>query len=300
MTVKRYLRIAVLAVAAQLPVLVATPLLAESVSAHNVVQIRQNIVQDARRYLGVRYVWGGNGPNGIDCSGLVCRVYQDVASRRLPRTTQTEFARGTPISPGTIQPGDLVFFNTEGYVSHVGIYIGHDEFIHAASAGPDTGVIISSFAEAYYRERFVGARRFLPAEPSVVAGADSSSPALNSAQATPVSAQAILPAGNLAAAFSGKFVMSFGTMTLRVSDAEGNVQGTFVSSGNAGWMMGKIDRQSGTLRADWVIPETATNYRTAGVIVFKPSADGHRLVGSWRYDGQKSWHQTWIAVAAGS
>jgi cell wall-associated NlpC family hydrolase len=145
---------------------------AQTASAQTVSALRTDIVQDARSYLGVPYVYGANGPKSFDCSGLVCRVYRETTGKDLPRTTQEEFTTGAAVDPSAIRPGDLVFFNTEGYVSHVGIYIGHDKFIHAASAGPDTGVIISSFAEAYYRERFVGARRYLPALPAVVAGND--------------------------------------------------------------------------------------------------------------------------------
>lgn len=265
---------------------------AQAVSAQTVAQVRTDLVQDARSYLGRPYVYGANGPNSFDCSGLTCRIYRESAGKDLPRTTQEQYAAGTAVDPSSIRPGDLVFFNTEGYISHVGVYIGHDQFIHAASEGPETGVIVSSFAEAYYRERFVGARRYLPALPAVVAD--------NGASATPISATGGNPAvpgvANLASAFSGNFVMTFGKMTLKVSDAEGDVQGVFTSSGSSGWMIGKIDRDAGILRADWVIPETATHYRISGEITFKPSDNGSRLVGSWRYDGETAWHNTWIAV----
>ncbi|HUX14588.1 MAG TPA: C40 family peptidase [Spirochaetia bacterium] len=267
---------------------------AQTLSAEKVSRLRTDLVQDARNYLGVPYVYGGNGPNSFDCSGLVCRVYQEITGTELPRTTQEEFAAGVSVDPPNIRPGDLVFFNTEGYVSHVGIYIGHDQFIHAASAGPDTGVITSSFAEAYYRERFVGARRYLPALPAVVA--DSGAHATTVSAPSGSSAQSIPRVSNLASVFSGNFVMTFGKMTLKVSDAEGDVQGVFTSSGYSGWMIGKIDRNRGLLRLDWVIPETATHYRTSGEIVFTPSDNGGRLVGSWHYDGETSWHNTWIAV----
>jgi len=265
-------------------------LFAVNTTAQTVAMVRANIVQDAEHYLGVPYVWGGNGPNGLDCSGLVCRVYREVAGKELPRTTDVEFTAGTPVDSSSIRPGDLVFFNTEGYVSHVGIYIGHGRFIHAASAGPDTGVIVSSFAEAYYRERFVGARRFLSQEPD---GTGATAVTVSSATATNAES-----AKSLDALFNGNFLMSFGTMSLRVNDGSGDVQGTFTSSGNAGWLVGKIDKSSGELRASWVIPETSTHYRTSGQIIFKPESGGSQIMGSWRYDGQSQWHDTWVAVPA--
>jgi len=269
-----------------------TSLFAVNTTTQTVAMVRANIVQDAEHYLGVPYVWGGNGPNGLDCSGLVCRVYREVAGKELPRTTDVEFTAGTPVDSASIKPGDLVFFNTEGFVSHVGIYIGHGRFIHAASAGPDTGVIVSSFAEAYYRERFVGARRFLSPEPE---GTGATAVAVSSTSSTGISAKT---AKSLDALFDGKFLMSFGSMSLRVNDGNGDVQGTFVSSGNAGWLVGKIDRSSGVLRASWVIPETSTHYRTSGQIIFKPESGGSQITGSWCYDGQKVWHDTWVAVPA--
>jgi cell wall-associated NlpC family hydrolase len=117
------------------------------------------IVSAALRYLGAPYVWGGNTPNGWDCSGFVVYVYREVTGRTLPRTTQTQWTVGTPVDRGALQAGDLVFFqNTNGAgITHVGIALGDGRFVHASS--PRVGTIISSLSESYYAANYVGARR---------------------------------------------------------------------------------------------------------------------------------------------
>jgi len=117
------------------------------------------IVREALRYLGAPYKYGGTTASGLDCSGLVYTVFAS-AGFKLSRSTQELYHR-LPEVKGEILPGDLLFFNTTGGVSHVGIYLGTKKFIHAASQGPKTGVIISELDEAYYRQRYLGARRIL-------------------------------------------------------------------------------------------------------------------------------------------
>ena len=98
----------------------------------------------------------------MDCSGLVYRVFYDIAEKRLPREVDSLYKYGEKIR-GSLIPGDLVFFNTTGTApSHVGIYIGEERFIHAASKGRETGVIISSLSENYYKTRILEARRIIP------------------------------------------------------------------------------------------------------------------------------------------
>ena len=110
-------------------------------------------------YLGTKYRRGGYGRLGIDCSGLVYVVYRDFANLHLPPNTKKLFNRLSRVDKRELAYGDLVFFSFNGdYVSHVGIYIGDNKFVHASES---RGVIISSLSERYYRDTFVGARRVL-------------------------------------------------------------------------------------------------------------------------------------------
>jgi len=120
---------------------------------------RQNIITNAKSYLGTRYQWGGNSHQGIDCSGLVQQVYlgQDI---KLPRTAFRQFQAGKPIKRNELLPGDLIFFHTnyrKRGPTHVGIYVGNQHFMHA----PKTGSVVktSSINRRYYRQRYMGARR---------------------------------------------------------------------------------------------------------------------------------------------
>ena len=111
------------------------------------------VVGIAMQYLGVPYVWGGASPSGFDCSGLTMYVYAQVGVS-LPHYTGSQWQLGTPVSRAQLEPGDLVFFHG---LSHEGIYIGNDQFIHA----PHTGdvVKISSMSDAWYASGFDGGRR---------------------------------------------------------------------------------------------------------------------------------------------
>ncbi len=111
----------------------------------------------APKYLGVRYVFGGSSPAvGFDCSGLVWYLAQ-VLGVTLPRTSSGQFDVGTPIAENDLQPGDLVFFDTEGYASHVGIYMGNDEFMQAENWGTVTQY--TSLSDPYWAAHYMGARR---------------------------------------------------------------------------------------------------------------------------------------------
>ena len=109
----------------------------------------------AYNFLGRPYVYGANGPNAFDCSGFTSYVYRHFGVS-LTRTASSQFSAGSAVSRNNLAPGDLVFFNTVGYLGHVGLYIGGGDFIHAASSGR---VKISSLSEGYYRTRYAGARR---------------------------------------------------------------------------------------------------------------------------------------------
>jgi cell wall-associated NlpC family hydrolase len=110
-------------------------------------------VKIARRYLGVRYVYGGSSPRGgFDCSGLVRYVYERLGID-LPHSSYAQFDAGRRVARRWLKPGDLVFFDGIG---HVGIYIGHNRFIHAPHTG--TRVSIDSLV-GWYGARYDGARR---------------------------------------------------------------------------------------------------------------------------------------------
>ena len=120
------------------------------------------IVDTAKSYLGVNYVYGGASPSGFDCSGFTMYVYQQFGYS-LPHTAtgQWQSGLGTRVwSIGALQPGDLVFFNDPSRnagkaCSHAGIYIGDGQFIHSSSSRSG-GVIISSLTSGYYNTYFVG------------------------------------------------------------------------------------------------------------------------------------------------
>ena len=118
------------------------------------------IVNEAYKYLGVPYVSAGISKDGVDCSGLTYSVYKEVTGLVLPRSVADLILQGEVIE-NNLLPGDLVFFDTVGGPSHVGIYIGGGEFIHAASDGPRTGVTIDNLSTDYYKDRYLGARRHI-------------------------------------------------------------------------------------------------------------------------------------------
>ena len=118
------------------------------------------IVAKAKEYLGVPYVWGGSSPSGFDCSGFTQYVMR-ACGYSIYRTATDQLENGYAVSYSDLQPGDLVFFertyNTDAPASHVGIYVGGGEFIHAGGSY----VKISSLSSDYYASRYVGARRIV-------------------------------------------------------------------------------------------------------------------------------------------
>jgi len=117
-------------------------------------------VSTALNFVGTPYKLGGTDEKGFDCSGLVQASLRELIPHAMPRTSKDLFLVGKSID-GPLLPGDLVFFDTGGGPSHVGIFSGEGRFIHAASEGPKTGVIVSSLSESYYKSRYLGARRIL-------------------------------------------------------------------------------------------------------------------------------------------
>lgn len=116
------------------------------------------LVTTAKKYMGVPYVWGGSTTAGFDCSGFTQYVMKQNGIS-IPRTAAEQYATGTSVAKSNLQVGDLVFFTTyKAGASHVGFYMGNNQFIHASSAAGQ--VAISALDEQYYTERYIGARRY--------------------------------------------------------------------------------------------------------------------------------------------
>lgn len=111
----------------------------------------------ATQMLGKPYRYGGASPRGFDCSGLVYYAYHK-AGYRVPRTSRQQYNDSLPVKPDHIREGDLLFFRIEGKVSHVGVYLGDNRFIHAPSSGKR--VSIASLDEPYWKQRLIKTGRF--------------------------------------------------------------------------------------------------------------------------------------------
>ena len=121
----------------------------------------QEIADYALQFVGYRYVHGGASPKGFDCSGLTTYVYKQFGYT-LNRTCSGQLDNGTPVSMSELQPGDIVIFrkgNSSKKATHVGLYIGNNQFIHASTA--KVGVIINNLSDYYYTTGFVGGRRIV-------------------------------------------------------------------------------------------------------------------------------------------
>lgn len=135
----------------------------------------EEVARVARSYLGTPYRYGGMDRKGVDCSGLVCRVYLDAAGVQLPRTADAQARTGQPIRREELRPGDLVFFQEPkaGKITHAGIVSSVDgqrvRFIHAATKRRQ--VVEDDLDDPHWRVRYVGARRpSLPAKADAHAG----------------------------------------------------------------------------------------------------------------------------------
>ncbi len=115
------------------------------------------IIATAKKYIGVRYLWGGTSPNtGFDCSGFVQYVFAQNGTT-LPRVSRDQYTVGTPVDFNNLQPGDLVFFSIakNGVVDHDGIYIGNGQFINSSSS---KGVTVYTLGP-YWKSVYLGAKR---------------------------------------------------------------------------------------------------------------------------------------------
>jgi NlpC/P60 family len=128
----------------------------------------RDIAQFALGLIGVEYRWGGNTPErGLDCSGLIHYVFQQVTGVALPRTARELSRVGESVALSELQAGDLVFFNTRRFAfSHVGLYLGDNHFIHAPSRGRE--VEITTLSSDYWQKHFNGARRLIGVLPALM------------------------------------------------------------------------------------------------------------------------------------
>lgn len=116
------------------------------------------LVAQASKYLGTRYVYGGTSPSGFDCSGLVQYSLRKLGVS-ISRSSSSQYGYGTPVSKANLKPGDLVFFSRGGGISHVAIYAGNGQVIHAPRAGKS--VCYQSMNSLCGAMTYVGARRVL-------------------------------------------------------------------------------------------------------------------------------------------
>jgi cell wall-associated NlpC family hydrolase len=131
-------------------------------------QSAQELSAFALGLIGVDYKYGGTSPEtGLDCSGLVRYVFQQVTGITLPRTAKEMSRVGDKVALSDLKPGDLVFFNTRRFdFSHVGIYLGDNQFIHAPSRGRE--VEVTTLDKSFWQKRFNGARRLVHAVPDLM------------------------------------------------------------------------------------------------------------------------------------
>ncbi|QRN41159.1 MAG: peptidase C40 NLP/P60 [Neisseriaceae bacterium] len=120
-----------------------------------------DLLMNAMAMLGVNYKWGGNNPHsGMDCSGFIQYIFKTSQDVNLPRTARMMSQQGMLIARNNLQPGDLIFFATgkrNRAVTHVGVYIGDDKFIHTPRTGK--AVEIRSLSNKYWTKAYLWARR---------------------------------------------------------------------------------------------------------------------------------------------
>lgn len=114
------------------------------------------LLEPIEEWYGTRYLYGGTSKSGIDCSAFVQVMYMSAFGMSLPRTARDQYKASQIISATELKEGDLVFFNTRGGVSHVGIYLQNNKFVHASTSN---GVTISDMFDSYYMKHFIGAGR---------------------------------------------------------------------------------------------------------------------------------------------
>lgn len=112
----------------------------------------------AQSFVGYPYVYGGSSPSGFDCSGFMQYLFKQFGVS-INRTATAQLANGYSVSYDEMKPGDIIYFGYGNSASHVGMYIGGGNFVHAANRA--TGVVITSLSESYYANRFLCAHRIV-------------------------------------------------------------------------------------------------------------------------------------------
>ncbi|GHT66430.1 hypothetical protein FACS189452_02290 [Bacteroidia bacterium] len=125
----------------------------------------KKLIEAVEGWLGVPYKWAGNTKKGVDCSGLICQLYKEAYNTAVPRSTSEMVKKMSTVRKNKLQCGDVVFFTIkEKKVSHVGMYLADNQFVHASSS---KGVRISNLDEAYWKKYYAGSGR-LPNAPTPV------------------------------------------------------------------------------------------------------------------------------------
>jgi hypothetical protein len=116
----------------------------------------ERLISFLEEWYGIPYKYGGSGKTGIDCSAFTSLFMDSVYSIDLPRTCRDQYAGVMKIKKRQLTQGDLVFFNTRGGISHVGIFLGNNKFVHASTSN---GVMISDLDDLYFKKRYIGSVR---------------------------------------------------------------------------------------------------------------------------------------------
>ncbi|MGI5173149.1 C40 family peptidase [Treponema sp. OMZ 840] len=124
--------------------------------------LRAKVIRAAKQYVGVPYRYGGISVSGMDCSGFIYTVAREAAQVQLPRTAAAMYSFCRIVNDAQKEPGDILFFRDGGKITHAGLYIGNNQFIHAVSDGPNTGVIVSSLNQTTWKQKYAGCGQFLP------------------------------------------------------------------------------------------------------------------------------------------
>ena len=122
--------------------------IANTIVSDNVSKRAQAVVNLAESQLGKGYAWGGNGPENFDCSGLVQYVYNQAGGVKLPRITTDQVKIGQTVAMSQLQPGDLLYWGSPDAPYHVGIYVGNNQYVSAAT--PEQGVVLQSISSYFY------------------------------------------------------------------------------------------------------------------------------------------------------
>lgn len=138
---------------------------AVEITSSNANKYREKFINEVKSHIGSSYKIGATGPSNFDCSGLILYSALKATEIQLPRTASAQFRYVNVIPLSECEPGDLLFFRTTGSkdISHVGVYIGNNQFISALSDGANRGVSVSDLNSSYWKTRCVGAGQFLPA-----------------------------------------------------------------------------------------------------------------------------------------